>query len=172
MLLPSGPNAAQFPLLTPDMPCAPVVLAAGASCELAFYFAPATTGPVSAEVGFIDNSSFLTGSQQVVSLTGTGTGVAPILNVSPVVLSFGTQPVAVTSGLQTVTLTNSGSALLNLTGIAITGNNSTNFGFYVKGTSPCPYPRRVFGGRGELHDFGGFHAASEWTGECDAGHLR
>ncbi|MFZ3216832.1 MAG: choice-of-anchor D domain-containing protein [Candidatus Acidiferrales bacterium] len=140
VLLPSGANAAQFPVLSTATPCAPGPLAAGASCELAFYFAPTTNGVVSAEVGFVDNSSFLAGSQQVLTLTGTGTGMAPLLSVTPAALSFGTQPVGVTSGFQTVTVANVGSAQLNLTSIAVTGSNSTNFGFYVKGTSPCPYP--------------------------------
>ena len=58
--------------------------------------------------------------------------MAPILTVSPASLSFGTQSVGITSGTQTVTLTNAGSSLLNLTGIAITGSNSTNFGFYAE----------------------------------------
>jgi hypothetical protein len=39
-----------------------------------------------------------------------------------------------------VTLTNAGSALLHLTDFAITGSNSTNFGFLVKGATPCQLP--------------------------------
>ncbi len=140
VILPAGPTAGEFPPASPTTACALVVLAPGASCAIAIDFAPQTTGVISTEVGFVDNSSFLTGSEQVVPVTGTGTGVAPILTVSPVTLSFGTQPVGVMSGTQTVTLLNAGSSLLNLTGIAITGNNSTNFGFYVKGANPCPLP--------------------------------
>ena len=92
-------------------------------------------------------------------VTGTGTGVAPILTISPARCPFGTQPVGITSGTQTVTLMNTGSSLLNLSGIAITGNNSTNFGFYVKGANPCPYAERHADRRRELHDFGGFRSA-------------
>jgi trimeric autotransporter adhesin len=140
VILPSGPTAGEFPPSTPVTACALAVLAPGASCSIAINFQPATTGLISTEVGFVDNSGFLTGSQQVVTVSGTGTGVAPILTVLPASLSLGTQPVGSTSGTQTVTLTNAGSALLNLTGIAITGNASTNFGFFVKGATPCPLP--------------------------------
>jgi hypothetical protein len=140
VILPSGPTAGEFPPSTPVTACALAVLAPGASCSIAINFQPATTGLISTEVGFVDNSGFLTGSEQVVTVSGTGTGMAPILTVSPASLSFGTQPVGVTSGTQTVTLTNAGSALLNLMGIAITGNASTNFGFFVKGANPCPLP--------------------------------
>ena len=140
VILPAGPTAGEFPPASPTTACALVVLAPGASCAIAIDFAPQTTGAISTEVGFVDNSSFLTGSEQVVSVTGTGTGVAPILTVSPAALSFGTQSVGVMSGTQTVTLLNAGSSLLNLTGIAITGSDSTNFGFYVKGATPCPLP--------------------------------
>ncbi len=140
VILPSGPTAGEFPPESPASACALVVLAPGGSCAIAIKFQPETTGLISTEVEFVDNSGFLTGSQQVVTVSGTGTGLAPILTLAPTSLSFGTQPVGVTSGTQTVTLTNAGSALLNLTGIAITGSNSSNFGFFVKGTNPCPLP--------------------------------
>jgi Abnormal spindle-like microcephaly-assoc'd, ASPM-SPD-2-Hydin/Beta-propeller repeat len=143
VILPSGATAGEFPPMTPFTACALVVLAPGTSCSISINFQPATTGLISGEVGFVDNSGFLTGSEQVVTVSGTGTGMAPVLTVSPASLSFGTQPVGITSGTQTVTLTNAGSALLNLTGIAITGNASTNFGFFVKGTNPCPLPSGI-----------------------------
>ena len=140
VMFPSGPDAAQFPKVAQATTCAAVALAPGGSCAIAIDFQPETTGLLSTEVGFVDNSGFLTGSQQVVTASGTGTGLAPILTAAPTSLSFGTQPVGITSGTQTVTLTNAGSALLNLTSIAVTGSNSTNFGFFVKGTNPCPLP--------------------------------
>jgi hypothetical protein len=137
-LVPSGPGAAQFSVAIsgPAQNC--VVVAPGGVCTLVASFTPSTTGSFSAEVEFVDNSG--AGSPQVVTLTGTGTGMAPLLAIAPTSVSFGTQPVGITSGMQNVTLTNTGSALLELTGVAITGSNSTNFGFVVKGTTPCPYP--------------------------------
>ncbi len=47
---------------------------------------------------------------------------------SPASLSFGSQTVGTTSAAQTVTLTNSGSGPLTITGISITGTNSADFG--------------------------------------------
>jgi hypothetical protein len=73
-----------------------VVLPSG-SCSIVINFQPQTTGFVSPQIGFVDNSGFLTGSQQVVAISGTGTGVAPILTVAPTSISFGTQPVGITS---------------------------------------------------------------------------
>jgi trimeric autotransporter adhesin len=140
VILTSGPTAGEFPPESPATASALVVLAPGGSCAIAIKFQPETTGLISTEVGFVDNSGFLTGAQQVVTVSGTGTGLAPILTLAPTSHSFGTQPVGINSGTQTVTSTNAGSALLNLTGIAITGSNSTNFGFFVKGTNPCPLP--------------------------------
>jgi trimeric autotransporter adhesin len=140
VVLPPGPLVGEFPLASPISSCAARVLPPGGSCSIAINFQPQTTGFVSTQIGFEDNSGFLTGSQQVVAISGTGTGVAPILTVAPTSISFGAQPVGITSGTQTVTLTNAGSALLNLTGFAITGSNSTNFGFLVKGATPCQLP--------------------------------
>jgi hypothetical protein len=137
-LVPSGPGAAQFSVAIsgPAQTC--VTVAPGGVCSLVASFAPTTSGAFTAEVEFMDNSG--AGSPQAVILNGTGTGMAPLLGISPSSVSFGTQPVGITSGMQNVTLTNSGSTLLQLTGIAITGSNSTNFGFLVKGATPCPYP--------------------------------
>jgi trimeric autotransporter adhesin len=99
-----------------------------------------TTGTFTAAVEFVDNSSFLPNSEQVVTITGTGTGVAPIMTILPPALSFGMQPIGITGATQPVTLTNTGSAAMNLSGIVITGNSSTNFGFVLKGANACPYP--------------------------------
>lgn len=137
-LVPSGPGAAQFSVAISGSAQACVIVAPGGVCSLVVSFTPTTTGAFTAAVEFMDNSG--SGSPQAVILNGTGTGMAPLLGIAPSSLSFGTQPVGITSGMQNVTLTNTGSALLELTSIAITGSNSTNFGFVVKGATPCPYP--------------------------------
>ena len=136
----SGPGSAQFSKVETAASCVAVTLAPGASCELSFEFAPTTTGTFTAEVEFVDNSSFLPNAEQLVTITGTGTGVAPIISILPAALSFPMQPIGITSTTQPLTLTNTGSAAMNLSGIVITGNSSTNFGFVLKGTSACPYP--------------------------------
>ena len=138
LLVPSGPGAAQFSLTISGAAQACVIVPPGGVCSVVASFTPTTTGSFTAEVEFMDNSGG--GSPQAVILNGTGTGAAPLLAIAPTLLSFGTQPVGITSGMQIVTLTNTGSSLLQLTGIAITGSNSTNFGFVLKGTNACPYP--------------------------------
>jgi hypothetical protein len=137
-LIPSGPGAAQFSVAISGPAQTGVVVARGGVCSLVASFTPTTTDAFTAAVGFMDNSG--AGSPQVVILNDAGTGMAPLPTIAPTSVSFGTQPVGITSGTQTVTLTNTGSASLQLTGIATTGSNSTNFGFLVKVAPPCPSP--------------------------------
>jgi trimeric autotransporter adhesin len=137
-LIPSGPGAAQFSVAISGPAQTGVVVARGGVCSLVASFTPTTTDAFTAAVGFMDNSG--AGSPQVVILNDAGTGMAPLPTIAPTSVSFGTQPVGITSGTQTVTLTNTGSAPLQLTGIATTGSNSTNFGFLVKVAPPCPSP--------------------------------
>jgi len=89
-------------------------LAGGASCQITVAFTPTASGPASGVLQITDTA---TGSPQGVSLSGTGiTPAAVSLNTST--LSFGPQLVATTSAAQTVTLTNTGSASLSISGIA------------------------------------------------------
>ncbi|HEY0702720.1 MAG TPA: choice-of-anchor D domain-containing protein, partial [Candidatus Acidoferrales bacterium] len=116
------------------------ILAAGQSCVVPIDFAPTTTGTLTAEVVFVDNSGGAPGAQQVVTLTGVGTGAAPVLAIVPSSLDFGSQPVGMTSATQVVTFTNNGSSDLNISGFAITGASSTSFGYVAKGANACTLP--------------------------------
>lgn len=91
-------------------------VAAGASCTISVTFTPTTTGT---RAGILTISDNATGSPQTASLTGTGIVGTPGATVSPTSLAFGSQPVGTTSPAQTVTLTNSGTASLNVLGITI-----------------------------------------------------
>ncbi|HEY6905585.1 MAG TPA: choice-of-anchor D domain-containing protein, partial [Candidatus Acidoferrales bacterium] len=73
----------------------------------------------------------------VVPLTGTGTASAPVANIAPASLGFGSQIVATSSAPESVTLTNKGSAALNVTGIAVTGTNAADFSIAAGGTCPA-----------------------------------
>jgi hypothetical protein len=75
-------------------------------------------------VTITDNAS---GSPQTVSLSGTGTGTAALVSLSPTSLAFGNQPVDMTSSAQTVTLSNTGNAALSITSLALTGTNASDF---------------------------------------------
>jgi HYDIN/CFA65/VesB-like, Ig-like domain len=51
----------------------------------------------------------------------------PVASFAPSSLSFGNQNVTTSSALQTVVLTNTGTGTLNVTGVAVTGTNATDF---------------------------------------------
>ena len=66
-----------------------------------------------------------TGSPQTVSLAGTGSATsAPIATLSPTSLTFAAQQVGTSSATQFVSLTNSGTGALTISGIVVTGNYS------------------------------------------------
>ena len=98
-------------------------LAAGASCSIFVAFKPAAAGALTATLNVADNA---TGSPQKVTLTGTGSA-APSVKLSVTALAFPTTTHGTASEALPVTLTNAGTATLDLTSIAITGTNPTDF---------------------------------------------
>jgi hypothetical protein len=107
----------------------PSTLAVNASCTISVTFSPTAPGSRTAGLTVIDNA---TGSPHGVSLTGTGT--APAVTLSPTSLSYTTQTVGTTSAAKTSTLTNSGSAPLAISSIAVGGANAGDF----SQTNNCP----------------------------------
>jgi sugar lactone lactonase YvrE len=97
-------------------------LAAAQNCTISVAFTPTAGGTRTGMLTVTDNAS---DSPQTVSLSGTGTG--PGINLSPSSVSFGNQLVGTTSPVQTVTLTNSGTATLNISAVTISGTNSGDF---------------------------------------------
>jgi hypothetical protein len=97
----------------------------GASCSINVTFKPSATGSRSAALMIADSDS---SGPQSVSLQGTGvSSSSPMLTFSPTSLSFPGEQVGSTSPSQNVTLTNSGSATLNISSISITGTNPSDF---------------------------------------------
>jgi hypothetical protein len=94
-------------------------LTAGASCTISATFAPTWAAALTAILTVTDNAP---GSPHKISLTGTGVGT-PAASLSGTSLGFGTQAVGSASSAETVTLTNTGTAALRITGIAINGAN-------------------------------------------------
>jgi hypothetical protein len=134
----SGPDVSQFPPQTDT--CLPnSTLLPGTSCTVSVVFAPTTTGSFHAEIDVTDDSGGSGNVVQKIALTGTGTPTAPIASILPasMAIDFGSVTVGTTSGAQTVTLTNTGSAALNLTSIAISGTNAPDFAIAASGTT-CP----------------------------------
>jgi len=100
-------------------------LAAGANCVIHGHFAPAATGALTAAVTLTDSA---TGSPQTISLSGTGVNPTTV-SLSATSHSFGSQEVGTTSASEYVTLTNTGSATLGITSIAVTGTDASSFVF-------------------------------------------
>ena len=95
-------------------------VAAGANCTISVTFTPTAPGTRSSSLSITDNAS---GSPQSVSLTGTGAAAsAPVVSLSASSLAFASQTVGTTSAAQSVTLSNTGNASLNLTGVSASGD--------------------------------------------------
>jgi hypothetical protein len=95
----------------------PVV--AGGSCTLNLRFTPSTTGSRAATLTLASNAS---NGNASVALSGTGQAVAtPQASLSVSTLAFGSVTVGQTAAAQAVTLSNTGSAALDITAIAATG---------------------------------------------------
>jgi VCBS repeat protein/ASPM-SPD-2-Hydin domain-containing protein/centrosomal CEP192-like protein len=109
-------------------------VAAGASCSLSVTFTPTASGTRTGTLAVTDNAPT---SPQSVSLSGSGN--VPVASVSPSSLTFSTQSVGTTSAAQTVTLTNTGGAPLNLTSLAASGDfaQTNNCGSSVAAGASC-----------------------------------
>jgi hypothetical protein len=98
-------------------------------CTIRVTFTPSAGGSRKASVSISDNAR---GSPQTVGLSGTGVltaaaAVAAVASLSPTSLAFGNQPVGTPSTAQSLTLSNTGSAALSITSVALTGTNASDF---------------------------------------------
>jgi FG-GAP-like repeat/Abnormal spindle-like microcephaly-assoc'd, ASPM-SPD-2-Hydin/FG-GAP repeat len=117
-----GTNAGDF---SQTNTCGTSVVAGG-SCSITVSFKPTATGLRSATLTLTDDNNAVSGSTQNVSLSGTGT--APVVSLSTTTLpAFAAQLVGTKSAVQTITLTNTGSASLVITGIVPTGTDPADF---------------------------------------------
>ncbi len=91
----------------------PAYLTPQKSCTISLTFTPYSTGLRHGTLTITDNSP--SGSAQTVSLTGTGT--LPGVELSPVVVNFGNQLVGQSSAAKAVTLTNPGDGALTIASI-------------------------------------------------------
>jgi len=97
-------------------------LAPNASRNIALRFAPQTTGARNAALVIISDAA---SSPDTVLLSGTGS--APALSLSRRNVDFGNVWVGGNPMAQTVTLTNSGAANLNINGVNLNGTNANAF---------------------------------------------
>lgn len=110
----AGATASSFNLAGTCAVNTPV--AARASCTVTVAFAPTATGAVTGSLELASNAA-----TPLVSVALRGTGAAapmPAVSVAPAALSFGTVTIGTPSAARTLRLTNSGTAALQLAGLA------------------------------------------------------
>jgi hypothetical protein len=110
-----GVNAADFAQVN----TCPASLAAGTTCDVWVTFKPSAKGT---RKGFLVMNDYDPASPQAVALSGTGS----VVSLSPKTLSFGSQAVGTTTAARTSILTNTDTAVLNVSGISA-GINARDF---------------------------------------------
>lgn len=111
----------------------PRTIAAGGTLQLGYFFTPLTEGMASATVTFAHDAP---GAPSTVNLSGNG--VIPRITTSPAgTLNFGGRPVGQTSAPLTLTVSNTGSAPLVISGMTITGTNASEFALSMPPTFPA-----------------------------------
>ncbi len=106
----------------------PLTIAPGQSSAFTVSFTPATASSTTGSLSLVSNAP---SSPTGIALSGTG--VAPILqlSVSPASLSFGNVTVGSSSGPQTVTLANTGNSSVSISQVNVSGA-----GFSASGLTP------------------------------------
>jgi len=89
-------------------------LAPGASCQISVTFTPTIQGQYLSDLIISDDAA---NNSQSVALTGIGQALVPIVTLSSTSLTLGSPGVGSASSPQTVTLTNTGNAPLNISSI-------------------------------------------------------
>ena len=121
----TSPNAPDF---SETNNCGTQVLA-GANCTINVTFTPTASGARSSNLTVTDNA---TGSPQ--KALASGTGLAPTVSFTPTSLTFADQLISSSSATQSITVTNTGQAPLNISNIATAGANAGDFSL----TNNCP----------------------------------
>lgn len=113
--------------------CLPSVPPKG-SCAVNVSFRPVSSGPVNGALTFRE---YTTNSPQSVTLTGTGVG--PVVRLSPGSLNFSADSASTTTAAKSVTLTNSGNGALNNLTIAASGDfaQTNNCGGSLDASASC-----------------------------------
>ena len=96
------------------------ILSGNSSCAINVTFTPQGINSRGATLTVADSAP---GGSQTATVTGTGTAAS----LAPTSLTFASQNVGTTSAPQVVTLSNVSGTAMSITGIAITGTNSTDF---------------------------------------------
>ncbi len=117
----SGTNSGEFTFTTGSLP---LTILPGANTAISVTFTPADTGARTANLVITSNAS---GGPQSVGLLGTGT--APVANVNPTAVNFGSLDVHSTSADSPITISNTGTADLVITSVNLSAANPGDFAF-------------------------------------------
>lgn len=99
-------------------------VASGANCTINVTFTARAGGARTATLTFTDDGYT---SPQTVSLSGSGVTTGATASLSPSSIAFGNEPVDMTSSTETLTLSNTGSVALSISGIGLSGTNPGDF---------------------------------------------
>lgn len=102
----------------------PLTLDANQSTTFEVSFGPTASGSVTGTITIECSFSY---NPAAISLSGTGVASFPSALLSATSLVFGNQSVGAPSTAQTVTLSNTGNAVLTIAGITLTGANPSDF---------------------------------------------
>ena len=100
-------------------------VAPGGARDIVASFTAQSTGARAATVSITDDDGLSTASSASFDMIGTGR--APLLQVSPTTLAFGSQPVGSASPAQNLTISNGGDAPLTITSVSIPGQNAADY---------------------------------------------
>ena len=127
----SGTNASAFAISQNSC----TTVASNSSCSISVTFDPPSVSTYQAQLNIADN---VTGSPQIVTLSGTGTAFG--ISLSATALAFPNTDVGVTSAGMSTTVTNTGTATLTISGVTISGtgfSQSNNCGSSVAPNATC-----------------------------------
>jgi hypothetical protein len=131
----TGAKASDFAFpsnFTPPTPGSPITVAPQSTTSLALIYTPHAMGPSAATLNIT-----YTGNNTPYGVSLSGTGVAPVVSISPNPVTFASQPVNTSSSPLPVTISNAtGTAALTITAMTFSGTNATDFAFQTAPTLP------------------------------------
>ena len=104
--------------------CSGGTITPGGTCVFNVTFTPATTGMRIANLVITDNTGT---SPHLVGLLGSGQAPTPQMCLPATSVAFGNVIVGLTGAVQSVIISNCGTAALTITGVSVTGTNASNF---------------------------------------------